>query len=157
DARQKPIDFPDWASWKRYRDANGKLSRSDWRRQNVDDFIQRLHRALKAEKPRLKFGVSPFGIWRPGYPAPIKGFDAFASLHADWRKWRKQGWLDSLAPQLYWAIDSQGQSFPTLPQWWTEQNTLARPVWPGCDVTSDGPPRPAAEIVRQVRLTRQQP
>ena len=66
------LDFPDDASWQRY-GARGKLSRDDWRRQNVNVFIERVYKSIKSAKPWVKFGVSPFGIWRPKYPPQIQG------------------------------------------------------------------------------------
>ncbi|MDW8310812.1 MAG: family 10 glycosylhydrolase, partial [Verrucomicrobiales bacterium] len=64
------MDFPDEPTWKKYGLRSG-LSRDDWRRQNVNGFIQRLYRSIKAAKPWVKFGISPFGIWRPGHPPQI--------------------------------------------------------------------------------------
>ena len=72
-ASGKELDFPDDASWQRF-GAGGKLSRDDWRRENVNTFIQRVYPSIKAAKPWVKFGVSPFGIWRPHYPPQIRRF-----------------------------------------------------------------------------------
>ena len=86
----KRVDFPDETSWQKYvAGLNGKkpLARDDWRRQNVDQFLERLSAAIHAEKPWVKFGVSPFGIYRPGQPEGIQGFDAYANLYADSLKW----------------------------------------------------------------------
>ncbi|HEU0040122.1 MAG TPA: family 10 glycosylhydrolase [Verrucomicrobiae bacterium] len=128
------IDFPDDASWKRF-GAGGKLSRDDWRRENVNIFIRRVYESIKATKPWVKFGVSPFGIWRPGNPPQIKGYDAYAELYADSRKWLVNGWLDYFTPQLYWAIEPKEQSFPVLLHWWDEQNSGKRHIWPGLNTT----------------------
>ena len=157
DGRGRVRPFPDWASWNRYLARGGKLSREDWRRHNVDRFIQDLYQAIKVEKPIVKFGISPFGIWRPGFPAQIKGFDAYDELFADSRKWLVNGWLDYLAPQLYWSIEPREQSYPALLKWWAEQNSKQRHLWPGDAPGRIGPNRAASEIVNQVRLTRQQP
>ncbi len=162
------MDFPDDASWRHFGPAS-KLTRDDWRRENVNMFIQRTYSSLKGIKPWVKFGVSPFGIWRPGYPAQIKGFDAYASLYADSRKWLSKGWVDYFAPQLYWAIDSKEQSFPVLLKWWGDQNPKHRPIYPGLDATKTrSRPEGSAntrrgvswnneEIVNQIKLTRKQP
>jgi hypothetical protein len=75
--------------------------------------------------------VSPFGIWRPGNPATIKGFDAYDQIYADSKKWLQNGWLDYLAPQLYWPIARPDQSFPVLYDWWLGVNTKKRHIWPG--------------------------
>lgn len=130
----RKIDFPDDASWKRF-GAGGKLSRDDWRRENVNTLIRRVYESIKATKPWVKFGVSPFGIWRPGYPTQIKGFDAYSELYADSRKWLMKGWLDYFTPQLYWAIEPTEQSFPALLDWWNHQNPKQRHIWPGMNTT----------------------
>jgi uncharacterized lipoprotein YddW (UPF0748 family) len=127
-------DFPDEASWKKF-GAGGKLERNDWRRENVNVFIERLSKAVHAEKPWVKFGISPFGIWRPGHPPTIKGFDAHDALYADSRKWLVNGWVDYFAPQIYWSIAAKEQSFPVLLDWWNEQNPKKRHIWPGIDTT----------------------
>lgn len=152
----KELAFPDEASWKKH-GAGGKLSRDDWRRQNVNTFIRRVHESIKAAKPTVKFGVSPFGIWRPGYPPQIKGFDAYARLYADAREWLQQGWLDYFAPQLYWAIEPKEQSFPVLLDWWNAQNPKQRHIWPGMNTTRVREAWKPEEIVNQVRLAAQQP
>ena len=127
----RDVPFPDADSYRRAQAAGETLGRDDWRRKNVDTFIERLYTLVKNEKPHVKVGISPFGIWRPGHPEGITGFDQYARLYADARKWQQEGWLDYLAPQLYWAIDSRGQSFPKLLNWWGEQNTAGRHLWPG--------------------------
>ena len=153
----RDVPFPDADSYRRAQEAGETLGRDDWRRQNVDTFIERLYALVKAEKPHVKVGISPFGIWRPGHPDGITGFDQYARLYADARKWQQEGWLDYLAPQLYWAIDSRGQSFPKLLEWWGEQNTAGRHLWPGLydsRILPDvGGYRPS-EIVNQVELVR---
>ncbi len=148
-------DFPDGPTWRRYA-LGGRLSREDWRRENVNVFIHRVYESIKAAKPWVKFGISPFGIWRPGSPPQIKGFDAFAKLYADSRKWLANAWVDYLAPQLYWAIDSREQSFPALLKWWSEQNPTGRHLLAGLDSTKANGKWPPQEIVDQIRLTRRQ-
>ena len=151
DARGRALPFPDDPSWKRYQAGGGKLSREDWRRDNVNTFIQRVPPAIHARKPWVKFGISPFGIWRPGHPPSVKGLDAYEKLYADSRLWFAEGWVDYLAPQLYWASSAPEQSFPTLLQWWAEQNLRHRQLWPGLAHMNG-----TEEIVRQIQLTRKQ-
>ena len=155
--RGRDVPFPDDDSYRRAVEAGETLGRDDWRRQNVDRFIERMYDLVKAEKPHVKVGISPFGIWRPGYPEGVTGFDQYARLYADARRWQQEGWLDYLAPQLYWAIDSRGQSFPKLLAWWGQQNTAGRHLWPGLydsRVLPDvGGYRPS-EILSQVGLVR---
>lgn len=150
------LPFPDDASWKKFGASSG-LSRDDWRRRNVDEFIQSVDRAIHAAKPQVRFGISPFGIWRPKNPPGIEGFDAYGKLYADARKWLREGWCDYLAPQLYWAIDSKAQSFPVLLNWWSEQNPRRRHLWPGLNSLKVGSGWPASEIGRQIEIIRKQP
>lgn len=160
DSLENIIDFPDSISYAHYLEhvSGDTLSRDDWRRNNVDRFIERLYHEIKNEKPHVKFGISPFGIWRPGYPEQIQGFDAFAEIYADAKLWLNEGWVDYFTPQLYWPIDQYPQSYPVLLQWWHEENTHARHLWPG-NFTSRVADRgqviwPADEIVRQIHITR---
>lgn len=157
DASGKFLDFPDEPSWNRYLAGGGRLSRADWRRKNVDDFVQGLYRTIKSEKPWVKFGISPFGIWRPGNPEQISGLDAYEQIYADSRKWLANGWLDYLAPQLYWAIKPPEHSYPVLLKWWASQNKEGRHLWPGNSSDKVGAQWQAEEILNQIRLTRKQP
>ena len=160
DRKGKLIPFPDDANYALYRKAGGEMGRSDWRRDNVNRFIERLYDEIKAEKPSVKFGISPFGIWRPGYPAQIQGLDSYEEIFADSRKWLLNGWLDYLAPQLYWPIAQRAQSFPVLLQWWVSQNPLGRHIWAGDysgRVKSGAKGWDASEIIAQIAATRANP
>ncbi len=155
DSAGRLVDFPDDASWKRSGVA-GKMSRDDWRRENINSFIHRLHTSIHAAKPHVKFGISPFGIWRPGHPEKIKGLDAYDALYADARKWLQNGWLDYCAPQLYWAIEPEAQSYPVLLKWWSEQNHKSRHLWPGNNSARVGSAWKPEEIANQIAITRKQ-
>jgi uncharacterized lipoprotein YddW (UPF0748 family) len=146
-------DFPDDVSWRKF-GANSGLTRADWRRRNVDQFIQRLNTSIHAEKPWVKFGLSPFGIWRNKVPPGIEGFDAYEKLYADARKWLREGWCDYMAPQLYWNIEKRETSFPTLLKWWTDQSAKQRHVWPGINSLKVGAGWQPSEIANQITLTR---
>ena len=156
DASGKDLEFPDDSSWRRF-GAGGKLNKDDWRRESVNVFIHRVYESIKAAKPWVKFGISPFGIWRPGNPPQIRGLDAFARLHADSRKWLANGWVDYLAPQLYWAIAPPETSFPVLLKWWAQQNTQGRLLCPGLKSYNTSGKWQPAEIISQIRWTRRQP
>ncbi|MBW3630137.1 MAG: family 10 glycosylhydrolase [Gemmatimonadetes bacterium] len=158
DSGGRTIPFPDDENYERYRRSGGTLGRSDWRRSNVDRFVERLYGELKGVRPHVKFGISPFGIWRPGYPAQIQGLDAYEEIYADARKWLNNGWLDYFVPQLYWPVNQRPQAFPVLLDWWVGQNSRGRHIWPGSfsDRVSEGR-WPASEIVNQVDVTRQNP
>lgn len=131
DAKGKRVEFPDDKNWKAYQAKGGKLSRSDWRRDHINQFMKDMYSRTKAIKPWVKVGISPFGIWRPGNPPQIKGFDAYEKLYADAKLWLQEGWVDYFTPQLYWPIDQKPQSYPVLMNWWIEQNTKGRAIWPG--------------------------
>ncbi len=157
------VDFPDDSTWAAALESGLVASglpgaRRDWRRSNVDRFVEDLARGIKQAKPWVRFGISPFGIWRPGHPPQIDGFDAYDRIYADSRKWLRSGWVDYFTPQLYWEIKKPEQSYPALLDWWLEQNPHGRHIWPG-NFTSrvllpgdrQWSPR---EIVDQVVLTR---
>ena len=139
----------------------GSLARDDWRRENVNLLVKELNDGIHAVKPWVRFGISPFGIWRPGYPASVRGLDQYATLFADARKWFNEGWMDYLTPQLYWAIDRPQQSYRELLAWWAEQNVQARHLWPGNYTGKIGFTNSSRwrtdEILAQIRLTRAQP
>jgi uncharacterized lipoprotein YddW (UPF0748 family) len=159
------IDFPDERSWQNHVLSGGKLTRSEWRRRNVDLFVEQLYRSIKKAKPWVKFGISPFGIWRPGHPEQIAGFDAYEEIYADSRKWLVSGWVDYFTPQLYWSISAPRQSYPVLLEWWVSQNAHGRHIWPGnytsrvSSMADTTPPGrwPAGELVDQIHATRAQP
>ena len=155
----RPVQFPDDVSWEKYRAAGGAdMPRADWRRQNINNFLQRLYAEVHRLKPTMRVGLSPFGIWRPGTPTGITGLDAYADIFADSRKWLENGWLDYLAPQLYWSLASTGQNFSLLFDWWLSVNTQRRHVWPGLAAyrVADGTTSQytANEIVAQIAYGR---
>jgi uncharacterized lipoprotein YddW (UPF0748 family) len=157
------IDFPDEPSWQKYLSSGGKLNRADWRRENINTFVQTMYSSVKQEKPWVKVGISPFGAWKPGYPPQTKNidngkiFNAYESLYADSRKWLMNGWLDYFSPQLYWKIGQEDLSYPVLLNWWLEQNTKKRHIIPGLYTSrvankSSGN-WDAKEITDQVKIT----
>jgi uncharacterized lipoprotein YddW (UPF0748 family) len=150
DAKGAEIPFPDDDTWAKYRESGGKLSRDDWRRDAVNRFVKQLYADVHAAKPHVKVGISPFGIWRPGNPPGIAGFDQYGKLYADAKLWLNEGWVDYFTPQLYWPIHQEKQSYPKLLNWWAEQNTKHRHLWPGIYTGKHTP----AEIVAQIELTR---
>ena len=160
DAAGKLIDFPDDSSYARYQRGGGRLGRDDWRRSNVDRFVEEMYRTVKREKPWVQVGISPFGVWRPGYPPQITGFDAYQELYADSRKWLREGWLDYFTPQLYWQTARTGVSYPVLLGWWIGENVHARHMWPGNFTSRVGNATEGNwrtdEIIEQIYITRGQ-
>jgi len=145
-------EFPDGATFRKY---GGGGSRAEWRRQNINRFISSLYSAIKGEKRHVLFGVSPFGIWKPGVPATTTaGVNAYEDLGCDARLWFQKGWVDYLSPQLYWTSDSSGQSFTALYNWWSEQNGTGRHLWPGIATERIGSGRGASEQTRQINTIR---
>ncbi len=147
-------DFPDDASWQAYQESGGKMSRGDWRRNAVNVFIKRLSKEIKKEKPHVKFGISPFGIWRPGYPESIRGLDQYDALYADAKLWFEEGWLDYLTPQLYWPIAQIPQSYPVLVGWWEDQNKKDRHLWPGLSIGRASREGGTVEVLNEIQVTR---
>ncbi len=147
-------DFPDDASWAAYQQAGGQLSRGDWRREAVNIFIKRVYDGIKQEKPHVKFGLSPFGIWRPNYPASIKGFDQYDKLYADARLWLNEGWIDYWTPQLYWPVNQIPQSYPVLLGWWAQENKKKRHIWPGMSIGRLQGEKRVDETINQIMITR---
>lgn len=160
DQAGRNIQFPDVVSYKRYRASGGSLLLNDWRRNNVDNFVQRIGGEIHAVKPWVRFGVSPFGIWRPGYPASVRGLDSYEEIFADARKWLRNGWVDYLVPQLYWPLNRPQQDFSSLLAWWQSQNLHNRHIWAGLNASlaKDTAPkgRGSMELLDQIRLTRAQ-
>ncbi len=156
DVAGKKIEFPDEANWQKYLSGGGKFSRDDWRRSNVTTFIEAVGREIKRIKPDVVYGLSPFGIWQPDAARGIEGFNAYKELYADSRKWLQDGTVDYLSPQLYWETARKGQSFPVLLDWWKQQNTKHRFIWPGLAAYRIGSTATftASEIASQIGRTR---
>ncbi|WP_165250878.1 glycoside hydrolase family 10 protein [Paludisphaera soli] len=155
------IDFPDDESWKRHHKADDPADRGDWRRANMTQLIRDLYDGIKKAKPHVLFGISPFGIPRPGKPAGVVGFDQYAKLYADTESWLQSGWIDYWTPQLYWKIDAPGQPFRPLLNYWISINAKARHVWPGLTVSrigrQPGEGYAPEEILNQIKIIREAP
>ena len=131
-ATKQEVDFPDEPSWQRYVSGGGSLARADWRRYNVNSLVQRLYALAHEVRPGTRVGISPFGIPKPSArPAGISGFSQYDKLYADVELWLREGWLDYLAPQLYWPRAQTAQAFEPLLQAWRAANPLGRPIHPG--------------------------
>jgi len=151
------IPFPDDASWRRWGEPAGFGARGDWRRANIDTFIAALYGEVKARKPWVAVGISPFGIWQSGVPAGVTGLDAYREIYADARRWLREGWLDYVAPQLYWPIAGVQQRFTRLDAWWREQNVQQRHIWPGLHTAQEVTARSgytSGEVAREIEVLR---
>ena len=153
------INFPDEASWLRFVQEGGTLERADWRRQNVNALIERLHQTVRTTKPGVRFGISPFGLPKPAVrPQGISGFSQYDRLYADVELWLEKGWLDYLAPQLYWPRAQAAQAFGPLLDTWTKQNPQGRHIWPGLftsRISGKADSWPVEEILGQIAVQRE--
>lgn len=150
--------FPDDITYARYRSGGGTLGRADWRRHSVNTLVRRLQATVHSARPGALFGVSPFGIYTKGQPADVKaGLDQLNDLYSDPVAWLQQGWVDYLAPQLYWR-DGGPQSFTALLRWWRNPGVNPRriPIYPGIAVERLGGSHnwPVSEIATQLRIER---
>lgn len=125
--------FPDA---KDYKAAKTKLSLANWRRQNVDKLIEQLSATIFTIKPWVRFGISPFGIWRNKSADPAgsdtHGLSNYDDLYADVPMWAEKGWIDYQIPQLYWAMDHKSAPYSVLCPWWAK-NSRNRHVYIGQD------------------------
>ncbi|MBX9742513.1 MAG: family 10 glycosylhydrolase [Chthoniobacterales bacterium] len=152
--------IPDDATYRAYRYNGGKLSLGDWRRASVNVLIKRLSRIIHEQKPGILFGVSPFGIYTKGQPADIKaGLDQLNQRYADPVLWIRAGWVDYLAPQLYWK-NKGPQSFHSLLRWWRSPSVNPRgvPIYPGIALERLTEKNwPVQEIALQLRVEKTTP
>ena len=119
------------------RNPGGHSNIGDWRRYNVNLFMKEMHDTIRAIKPWVKFGVSPFGIYRNKKSDPngsdTRGLQNYDDLYADVLLWINNGWVDYCVPQIYWQIGHPTADYKTLIQWW-DRNASARPLYIGEDV-----------------------
>ncbi|MEO0042167.1 MAG: hypothetical protein RL329_1615, partial [Bacteroidota bacterium] len=113
----------------------GGLSLEDWRRDNVDQLISMLSSTIKRIKPRVQFGISPFGVWRNSYKDPsgsntYAGVTCYDDLYADVRKWLQMGWIDYVVPQVYWTLGFSTAEHAAITQWWAA-NSYGKAVYIG--------------------------
>jgi len=129
------VAIPDDAQFRQYN--NGFADQGDWRRQNVNLFIQQLGKTVHNLKPWVKFGVSPFGIYRNNTidknGSNTRGLQNYDDLYADVLLWVNNGWIDYCVPQIYWQIGHKTADYQTLINWWN-RNASNRPLYIGEDV-----------------------
>ena len=164
--------YPYPANGQRFSDDNASyakfgngMPRAEWRRHNVDMLIEQMHSTIKSTKPWVRFGVSPFGIWRNKSSDPrgseSSGLQNYDDLYADVLLWAKNGWVDYLVPQLYWELDTKAAPVRKLIKWWND-NAQGVDVYAGFDVkrTMDAPDPKASqpdELDTKIRMSRKLP
>ena len=113
---------------------NGIKDIKDWRRYNVDELIRNINDSVHAHKSYVKFGISPFGIWKNKSQdvegSKTAGGDSYYGLYADSRKWVKEGWVDYINPQIYWSFETKAAPYANLIDWWSE-NSYGRHLYIG--------------------------
>ncbi|UVI28912.1 family 10 glycosylhydrolase [Paenibacillus spongiae] len=116
--------FPDEAAFNAY-NPNG-LTIGDWRRDNINSFVQQLGESIHSVNPNIRFGISPFGVWR-NQSVDATGSDtkagvtAYDNMYADVRTWIKQGWIDYVTPQIYWSLSFSAARYDKLVDWWVQE------------------------------------
>lgn len=152
--------FNDDATFSAY--PRGITNQNDWRRDNINLFIQRSYDSIKTVKPWVKFGVSPFGIWRnqssDATGSATSGLQSYSDVYADTKKWLQQGWVDYVTPQLYWSIGFSTADYAVLVPWWNN-NANGRHIYSGqapykIAVDADANWNNPSQINNQVRLNR---
>lgn len=155
-------EFPDQAAYVR---SHSKLSKDDWRRSNVDSIIYKLSVAIKQEKPQVKFGISPFSVWRNKDRDPMgsdtrAGQTNYDDLYANILLWMQKQWIDYVAPQLYLEMGHDKIAYETMVDWWS-RHSYGRHVYIGHGVYRAGEKNPAwknpSELPNQIKLLRQYP
>lgn len=158
-------EFPDSETFRQFPRGYANHQRDDWRRNNVDRVIKELQHTIKSNKPWVEFGISPFGVWRnnsvdPAGSATRAGVQNYDDLYADILKWLREGWIDYVAPQLYWEIGKEVADYAILVKWWNE-NVYGKNLYIGLYASKLGNEKadPAwqrpNELARQLRLNQQ--
>ena len=153
-------DFPDDAKYKQY--GNG-MNKYDWRRSNTDSIITMISRTIKETNPKCRFGISPFGIWRNSYVDPLgsntRGLSNYDDLYADILLWLRKGWIDYVAPQLYWEIGHKVAPYEVLVDWWAK-NTYGKDCYIGIGyyrAGSNAAWKDKTQLPRQIEMIRSKP
>lgn len=155
-------DFPDTETFQR--ENRGVYDRKAWRINNVNMIVERLHKEIKTLKPWVDFGISPFGVWRNGYD-DFRGSESKAGctnydeLSADVLHWLEMGWIDYVAPQLYWEIGKNGVDYEVLASWWS-QYSFGRKLYvglyaSGLEINKGAAWKKPNELMRQLRYNRE--
>lgn len=121
------VEFPDSLSFRKYGSTYSQELKDYWRRENVNTIVKQLHEVIKAEKNHVKFGISPFGVWRnasvdPAGSATRAGQTNYDDLFADVLEWQKEKWIDYIIPQIYWHRGFNLAAYEVLAKWWNENH-----------------------------------
>ncbi len=147
--------FPDEESFRKY----GKgMPLADWRRQNVNLLIEEVHGCIASVKPWVRFGVSPFGIWRniknDKRGSRTNGLQNYDDLYADVLLWEDKGWVDYLLPQIYWNFGNPSAAYEELVDWWNSNAGTKRHLYVGQDVGRTMKAQDKTQLRRKIELAR---
>lgn len=160
-------EFPDDDSFNKYPRGFSPDQKENWRRDNVDLIIKQLHDSIKFHKPWIKFGISPFGVWRNKFVDP-RGSDTKAGqtnyddLYADILKWLENGWIDYVTPQVYWHIGFEVADYQEIVNWWGK-NVFGKNLYVGHGAyrlnrkSKTKEWRSSDQIIKQIKLNRSIP
>lgn len=139
----------------------------DWRRANINTFVQMLGERIHLAKPNVEFGISPFGVWRnksvdPSGSDTTAGVTAYDSMYADVRAWIQNGWIDYVAPQIYWSMNYAPADYDKLVDWWVKEVSgttvdllIGHAAYKVGDLTQEKSWQSASEIIAQLKYNEQ--
>lgn len=159
--------FPDQKTFMEYSGGLPSNRIYDWRRNNINDLIQQISQTIKNTKPWVKFGISPFGVWRnqsadPEGSLTRAGITNYDDLYADILLWAQQGWINYIIPQVYWCIGNPAADFKTLIQWWSNHKYncniyIGQALYKATPSSKKSEWRQPPEIPNQIKLIRETP
>lgn len=154
------ITFPDSLT---FASQNKFTKIDDWRRNNVDILIKQIGDSIRSVKPHVKFGISPFGVWRnlnvdPSGSATKAGQTCYDDLYADVLKWLREGWIDYVVPQVYWSVGFEAAAYEVIVDWWSKNNfgkslIIGQGIYK-VDANHDVRWKDPSELPNQIRLNR---
>jgi uncharacterized lipoprotein YddW (UPF0748 family) len=157
-----PVEGEEFSDQMEYQNSKTSLSLSDWRRENVNQMVKRSYQAVKAQNSELTFGISPFGIWQntssDSKGSNTSGLEAYSALYCDALAWIHGGYVDYIAPQIYWEHGFAAAEFATLCRWWEEQTkgtgvglVISHAAYKAADFSLGG-----IEIAKQIRFVQEE-
>jgi N-acetylmuramoyl-L-alanine amidase CwlD len=157
------VEFPDENEYQLL--GTGFSNKGDWRRENVNSFVSELSKRIKAEKSHVRFGISPFGIWKNGIASggsETNGLSSFDSLYCDSLKWVNSSWIDYIIPQIYWNFGFTPAAYEKLIDWWTKQVRgknislyIGHAAYKAAEDSNNEPWRNVEEIPNQIKYNRE--
>ena len=157
-----PVEGEEFSDQMEYQNSKTSLSLADWRRENVNQMVKRSYQAVKAQNSELTFGISPFGIWQNASSdskgSNTSGLEAYSALYCDALAWIRGGYVDYIAPQIYWEHGFAAAEFATLCRWWEEQTkgtgvglVISHAAYKAADFPLGG-----IEIAKQIRFVQEE-